>query len=149
MVELSSHSVQETARIAARVAAHLVSGDVVGLSGDLGTGKTRFVEGACRALGYEGRVRSPSYTLLNVYRAAMPIRHFDLYRWQADGAARELAEWEEMMEEPGVTFIEWAERVGEQLPERTLWVALAHAGGDRRTLTLSGPPGRRIWEPTA
>lgn len=141
-IELPSDSVAATARIAACVAEHLAPGDVVALSGELGAGKTRFVEGACRALGYHGRVRSPSYTLLNVYRGHCPMHHLDLYRLEGSVREDELAEWEELMDGPGVTFIEWAERLGDWLPGRAVRVLLMHANGDRRRVRVSAPAER-------
>jgi len=128
-----------TADLAARLAACLSAGDVVALTGDLGTGKTRFVEGAARALGYAGRVRSPSFTLLHVYRGRLALFHFDLYRWTPDDREAERAEWEEYLEGDGVTFLEWAERWGGELPERTVHVRLFHEGECRRRIEITGP----------
>lgn len=142
VIRLFSRSVAETARVAACVAAHLRPGDVVALTGDLGTGKTRFVEGACRELGYAGRVRSPSYTLLNVYRGALPIHHLDLYRWDVGAAEVEAAEWEELMDGSGVVFVEWAEHLAGRLPARSLRVQLEHVGENERRLRIEVPAGR-------
>lgn len=132
-----TRSEEETRQAAARVAALLGPGDIVALVGDLGTGKTRFVKGACRALGYAGRVRSPSYTLLNIYRARCPVYHFDLYRWDPAGGDRELGEWEEWMTGDGISFIEWADRLEGNLPGEALVVTLRHAGGSRRRLEFA------------
>ncbi len=142
MIELAIVTENEagTREAAARGAAVLAGGDLVALLGELGSGKTRFVEGACRALGYAGRVRSPTFTLLQVYRGRLPIYHFDLYRWDAAASGDELEEWQELMDGEGVSFIEWADRLGAALPERALRVHCAHAGGDRRRFTFSGFP---------
>ncbi len=134
----------ETRKVAARVAALLVPGDVLALIGELGTGKTRFVEGACRVLGYDGRVRSPSFTLLNIYRGRCPIYHFDLYRWEPAGRGLELGEWEELMEGEGISFIEWADHLEGRLPERSLALHLQHEGGTRRRLEFTGPQRRLV-----
>ncbi len=142
VIRLLSRSVAQTAAAAACVASHLGPGDVVALMGELGAGKTRFVEGACRALGYAGRVRSPSYTLLNMYRATLPVHHLDLYRWEAAGAELEAAEWEELMDGPGVVFVEWAERLGSRLPPRAVRVLLEHAGEQERRLRIEVPADR-------
>ena len=142
VVRLLSRSVAQTSAAAACVARHLGPGDVVALTGELGAGKTRFVEGACRALGYGGRVRSPSYTLLNIYRAALTVHHLDLYRWEAAGAELEAAEWEELMDGSGVVFVEWAERLGPRLPTRAVRVFLEHAGEQERRLRIEVPSGR-------
>lgn len=139
-IDIVSRDEGETRQLAARLATVLEPGDVVALIGELGSGKTRFVEGACRGLGYAGRVRSPTYMLLNIYRAARPLYHFDLYRWDRSRGDAELAEWEEWMDGDGITFIEWADRLGEALPARAIVVRLAHAGERERRVTLSAPP---------
>jgi tRNA threonylcarbamoyladenosine biosynthesis protein TsaE len=131
-----------TAQCARRLARCLQPGDVVALIGPLGSGKTRFVAAACGELGVRGRVRSPSYTLLNVYRGRMPVYHFDLYRWEAAGRDAELAEWEEYAAGEGVSFIEWAERLGPALAPEALIVRLAYAGETGRAIELEAPPGR-------
>jgi len=133
----------ETLALAERIAAELRPGDVIALCGDLGAGKTRFVAGAARGLGYAGRVRSPTFTLLNVYAGRCPIYHFDLYRWDPRRSGDEVDEWREWMEGAGVSFIEWAARLGRDLPARALGVHLAHAGGTRRSLRLRVAPERR------
>ncbi len=137
-----SRSPEATRRLASRLVTHLLPGAIVALIGELGTGKTRFVEGAARELGYAGRVRSPSYTLLNIYRARLPIYHFDLYRWEAAGADEELEEWEEIMDGDGVSFIEWAERLADRLPPRAVSVYLEHAGETERRIRVAWPGER-------
>jgi len=137
-----SEGEEETRELAARLAAELGAGDVVALTGELGTGKTRFVEGACRALGYAGRVRSPSFTLLNIYRGRLPLHHLDLYRWELGGREAEAAEWREFLDGEGVSFIEWAEHLGGELPARAIRVSLFHAGGSRRRIEIAAPAGR-------
>lgn len=135
-VDITTASEAQTAALADRIARQLQAGDVVALCGDLGTGKTRFVAGACRALGYAGRVRSPSYTLLNIYRGACAIYHFDLYRWDAHTREDEIEEWLELMEGDGVSFIEWAERMPPEYLGGALVIRLRHAGETRRRLTI-------------
>jgi len=138
----ASASADETRRIAAALAGTLGARDVVGLIGELGSGKTCFVEGACRALGYAGRVRSPSFTLLNIYRGSRPLYHFDLYRWDPGAHAAECAEWQELMDGDGVSFVEWADRGAELLPGHALILSLRYAGENARQLGLSAPPER-------
>ncbi len=126
-----------TMRLAGRLMRESHPGDVVALVGDLGAGKTRFVEGAARALGYRGRVRSPSFTLLNIYRAALPIYHFDLYRWEPATQGVEWEEWEERIDGEGVSLIEWADRLESRIPSRALLVSIAHAGDESRLVTVA------------
>ncbi len=133
-----SHGEAGTCALAAFLLSDPRRGDVVALVGDLGAGKTRFVEGACRALGYAGRVRSPSYTLLNVYQARrLPVYHFDLYRWEASRQEIEWEEWEERIDGEGISFIEWADRLGAALPARSLIVTIEPRSAESRAITVA------------
>lgn len=110
-------SVEQTERLGEALAAGLAPGDVVVLTGPLGSGKTRFVAGLARGLGISSRVRSPSFTLLNEYRGRLALFHLDLYRLEApdmDGLGLE-----ELVER-GVLVAEW----GEKLPGGTRAEAL-------------------------
>jgi len=139
MLRIISNSETTTANIAAALARSLSPGDVVALIGDLGTGKTRLAEGTARALGYQGRVRSPTFTLLNVYQGDLPIYHFDLYRL-ADGLSDlELDEWSEYFEGDGITIVEWAERLGEDLPAGAWVIHLFYVDERTRRFELTGP----------
>src|SRR5215831_9627617 len=106
-----SASPRETEEVAARLAVRLAPGDVVYVSGELGSGKTTFVRGACRALGVDARVTSPTYTIGNRYDG---ISHLDLYRFE------QLAEADWGALEPyfenAIVFVEWPERAGGRLP---------------------------------
>jgi tRNA threonylcarbamoyladenosine biosynthesis protein TsaE len=135
-MELTSSSPEETERIAARLAEVLRPGDVVTVSGELGTGKTTFVRGACRALGVEGPVTSPTFTVGHRYRGRVDVSHLDLYRFEGVSPA----EWGDL--EPyfdgALCFVEWPEAAGEELPRPRVRVTLKHAGGDRRLISLDG-----------
>jgi tRNA threonylcarbamoyladenosine biosynthesis protein TsaE len=135
MVELESASAEETERAAAALASRLEPGDVVLVSGELGTGKTTFVRGACRALGVEGPVTSPTFTIGHRYGGRMAVSHLDLYRF--DGMSD--AEWGDLEPyfEEAVAFVEWPDAGREYLPPAAADVVLAHLGGDRRLLTIS------------
>lgn len=104
MTELS-RSEAETFALAAKLVSQLAPGDVVLLSGELGAGKTTFVRGALRALGWEGPVRSPTFSLVNEFATDPPVLHLDLYRLEK---AEDLGLAERMPE--CVTFVEWWER---------------------------------------
>src|SRR5712691_13385960 len=103
--ELASASPEETERIAGTLARELVSGDVVTVSGELGSGKTTFVRGACRALGVTVPVTSPTYTIGHRYEGRVPISHLDLYRFVGVSAA----EWGDLEPyfEDAIVFVEW------------------------------------------
>jgi tRNA threonylcarbamoyladenosine biosynthesis protein TsaE len=133
-MELRSSSPEETERIAARLATELRPGDVITVSGELGTGKTTFVRGACRALGVEGPVTSPTFTIGHRYRGEMDVSHLDLYRFEGVSPA----EWGDL--EPyfdgALCFVEWPEAAGDGLPRPRVRVELRHAGGDARLVSL-------------
>ncbi len=139
MLTIYSRSEAETASIARALAGSLAGGDVVALIGDLGSGKTRFVEGACRALGYNGRVRSPTFTLLNIYQGNQVLHHFDLYRLSNGLTDQELDEWEEIFSGDGISFVEWAERLGKDLPPGAWVIHLYYESEQERRFEISGP----------
>ena len=130
-------SPEETEQVAARLAATLATGDVVTVSGELGSGKTTFVRGACRALGVEDRVTSPTFTIGHRYRGgATDVSHLDLYRFR-DVSAAEWGDLEPYFED-AIVFVEWPEAGLDALPPRRATVSLRHAGEDRRLITIDG-----------
>ncbi len=110
MATFISHNPEETEALGRKLAERLASGAVVGLTGDLGAGKTRLVQGLARGLGVHGRVQSPTFALVNAHQdGRLPLYHLDLYR--LDTLAQILgAGLEEYLAPDGVTVIEWAER---------------------------------------
>ena len=133
-MRLESSSPAETERLGAALAAELVPGDVVTVSGELGAGKTTFVRGACRALGVEQPVSSPTYTIGHRYAAAVPVAHLDLYRVRGLGAE----EWGDL--EPyfdgTIAFVEWPEHAGAWLPPVRATVTLAHLDESHRRVSI-------------
>ncbi|NLH49141.1 MAG: tRNA (adenosine(37)-N6)-threonylcarbamoyltransferase complex ATPase subunit type 1 TsaE [Myxococcales bacterium] len=130
MGRLETHSENETRALAARLAGLLRPGDVLALVGDLGAGKTRFVQGLARGLGVpeDVPVTSPTFTLLATFRQGrLPLFHFDLYRLaNEDDLARIGAE--EYLWGEGVAAVEWAERAPKMMPDETLWIHFSFAG---------------------
>jgi tRNA threonylcarbamoyladenosine biosynthesis protein TsaE len=122
--------------VAARLAADLHPGDVVTVSGELGSGKTTFVRGACRALGVEGAVTSPTYTIGHRYKGCVDVSHLDLFRFRGVSAA----EWGDL--EPyfddAVVFIEWPEAGAGVLPTPRVEVELEHGEEGHRLVTIRG-----------
>jgi tRNA threonylcarbamoyladenosine biosynthesis protein TsaE len=136
-MELETASPEETEAIGAALAAELEPGDVVTVSGELGSGKTTFVRGACWALGVEAPVTSPTYTVGNRYLGRVPVSHLDLYRFQGFSSA----EWGDL--EPyfddAVAFVEWPEAAVDSLPRPRVAVTLRHVSAERRGVTLAAP----------
>ena len=135
MIDLRSSSPEETERIAAALAGELELGDVVTVAGDLGTGKTTFVLGACRALGVTVPVTSPTYTIGNRYGGRVQVSHLDLYRF----ASMSEAEWGDLESyfEDAVVFVEWPEAGMQFLPAPRAEIRLQHAGETLRLIRLS------------
>jgi tRNA threonylcarbamoyladenosine biosynthesis protein TsaE len=132
---LETTSARETEHLAARLAVRLAPGDVVLVSGELGSGKTTFVRGACRALGVTEPVTSPTFTIGHRYGATeTTVSHLDLYRFRGLSEA----EWGDL--EPyfddAIAFVEWPDAGAGVLPASRARVELVHAGGDRRRVRV-------------
>ena len=126
-----------TERVGAALACALSGGMVVTLSGDLGAGKTTLVRGTLRALGWEGPVKSPTYSLVEYYEvSSLYFYHFDFYRF-ADPGEWETAGLADYFRRDSVCIVEWPERVGGLLPLPDLSIVLAHAGDGRDVSAIS------------
>ena len=133
----------QTEALAAELATDLQAGDVVLVSGDLGAGKTTFVRGACRALGVEGPVTSPTFTIARRYEdGRVPVSHLDLYRL-AGAAGEDPALLEDELGPGRVAFVEWPDAYAPPLAGAHVVarVTLAHAGGDERDVTIERTGG--------
>jgi tRNA threonylcarbamoyladenosine biosynthesis protein TsaE len=134
-VRCRSTSPEETQAIANLLTPALLPGDVVALSGDLGAGKTCFVQGAARALGVTDRVTSPSFVLVKEYKGAFPILHLDVYRLSNLQELTDLG-YEEFLDPAGIVFIEWGDAVGPLLPEDYLEVSIRRSIDEDRLIDL-------------
>src|SRR5687768_18401024 len=114
-MRIDSDSAAATEEAAARLAERLRPGDAVLVSGELGSGKTTFVRGACRALGVADPVTSPTFTIGHRYRGRVDVSHLDLFRFQGVSPA----EWGDLEPyfEDAVVFVEWPEAGKGVLPE--------------------------------
>ena len=117
MFEYKSISPQKTAMLATKIADMLKPGTVICLNGDLGAGKTLFVQNLARALGVQGDVTSPTFNLMNVYEGKMKIFHFDLYRLEQEYELEEIGFYDYVEETDGLVLIEWAEKFVDCLPD--------------------------------
>jgi tRNA threonylcarbamoyladenosine biosynthesis protein TsaE len=137
-MEVISAAPAETEALAAALARELRVGDVVTVSGELGSGKTTFVRGACRALGVEVPVTSPTFTIGHRYPAEpVDVAHLDLYRFQGFSAA-EWGDLEPYFQET-ICFVEWPEAAAGALPPVRVEVRLSHIDRARRLITLRSP----------
>jgi tRNA threonylcarbamoyladenosine biosynthesis protein TsaE len=126
----------QTEALAARLATALEPGDLVLVSGELGAGKTTFVRGACRALGINGPVTSPTFTIGRRYEGRVPVSHLDLYRL-GDLADEDPGLLADYLAPDRVAFVEWPEAGGAALGDPVARVKLTHLGGDSREVTIA------------
>lgn len=131
-MEVFSRSPDQTRRIGMRLGGALRAGDVVCLQGDLGAGKTTFVQGIARGWGSQDSVSSPTFIIVNVYRRGDEARlfHMDAYRLDSTPEVEEL-DLDAMISQ-GPLLIEWPERMDGLVPHERLWVSLKHTGEDER-----------------
>lgn len=135
-----SRSPEETKKIAGSFAAGLHPGDVVCLSGDLGAGKTAFVQGLAEGLGIEEYVNSPTFTIVNEYEAGIPLYHFDVYRIDDSDELYEIG-YEEYIDGDGVTVIEWPQKIIDILPLQRYDIEILKEDADEnsRLIRISEP----------
>jgi tRNA threonylcarbamoyladenosine biosynthesis protein TsaE len=134
-LEERTSSPGETEEVGARIAAGLAPGDVVLVSGELGSGKTTLIRGACRELGVTEPVTSPTFTIGQRYRGRVPVTHLDLYR--LDGLQDEdPGLLDDYLTDDAVAFVEWPLRAAPMLDRIALRVELTHRGGDERLVTV-------------
>ncbi len=143
---LSTSSPAETEAAGAELAAGLAPGDAVLVEGELGAGKTTFVRGACRELGVDGVVTSPTFTIGQRYRGRVPVSHVDLFRVSdLEGEDPDLLA--DYLGPDAVAFVEWPETGVEAiagLARIAARVRIEHAGGDRREVWIQrAGAGRR------
>jgi len=148
-LDLVTSSREETQALAESIAALLTGGDVVSLTGDLGAGKTAFVQGAARGLGVREPVLSPTFTLVREYQGGRPVYHLDVYRLERMQDVLDLG-FDEMLDAGHVVFIEWGDAIGALLPESHLRVELSIPPGDGSTRFVAvdahGPTWAPRWE---
>ena len=138
MIIFHSHSPTQTRKIGENIGHLLKAGDVVALTGDLGTGKTTLVKGIAKGLGVrdEEKVLSPSFVLIHEYDGHKKIYHIDWYRLEhVEGADARLAE--ECFSQEAVTLIEWAERGKDFLPKEHIEIRLEHKSPEERVIKVS------------
>lgn len=131
--------------LGARVAEHLRSGDVLLLSGDLGAGKTQLTKGIGAGLGVVEPVTSPTFNILLVHEARVPLNHFDLYRLDRADQLEDI-DYFGTLESGAVSVVEWGDRFGEAAPPDGVSIGITIEGDEDRRVTVAplGPRGREI-----
>lgn len=134
-----THSEEETKAFASRLAERLQPGDVITLEGDLGAGKTTFTKGLASGLGIWRVVNSPTFTIIKEYAGDMPLYHMDVYRLEESD---EDLGFDEYFEGEGVTVVEWATFIEDQLPDTYITISIKRIDEEERAITLT-PYGDR------
>ena len=128
---------EDTAALAALLAAWARPGAVIALDGDLGAGKTHFSQSFAKAIGVKDVVNSPTFTIIKEYEGeSMPLYHMDVYRL-SQAEADELG-LDDYFYGAGVTLVEWASLIPDLLPAERLALEIEHAGGDERIIRATG-----------
>ncbi|WP_243388521.1 tRNA (adenosine(37)-N6)-threonylcarbamoyltransferase complex ATPase subunit type 1 TsaE [Bacillus kexueae] len=141
--EIISNGPEETAKIASSLADRLKKGDVITLEGDLGAGKTTFTKALAKGLGINRTVNSPTFTIIKEYtEGRLPLYHMDVYRM--DDSEEDLG-FDEYFEADGVTVVEWARIIQDQLPVSRLEISIHHIENNKRKIVLE-PIGERYSE---
>ena len=135
MATFISNSVEETESFGRQFAGNIQPGDVLALTGELGSGKTQFVKGLCAALECGATVTSPTFTLIHEYSGGrLPIYHFDFFRIEDRRSAERLG-LDEYFFGDGVSVVEWADRFPDLIPENARWISFETKSESRRAIT--------------
>jgi tRNA threonylcarbamoyladenosine biosynthesis protein TsaE len=142
-IEIISESADQTLEIARLIGGKLRKGDVLALSGELGSGKTCFTGGLARGLGVDEKyqITSPTFTLINEYPARCKLYHFDVYRLNSYSEFEDLG-YEEYFCSDGVVVIEWAEKIVQILPADTFFISFKYLDENRRKIIIKGSKSR-------
>ena len=148
MLTCVTHSPEETAHLAGTIGKIIREGTVICLDGELGVGKTLFVRALARTLGVESDVTSPTFNLMNIYEAACPIVHFDLYRIASEEELEDIGFFEYAEATEGIVLIEWAEKFPNAMPADHLSVRIEALNDEERQFTFvaKGKRSRALLE---
>lgn len=134
---------EATFRLGETIGRCLKKGDIIALSGDLGSGKTCFTQGIAKGLDVLAayNVTSPTFTLMNEYPGRLKLYHLDVYRLSGPRDIEEIG-YEDYFYGPGVIVIEWAEKVEQLVPEYGIWIFFRHLEENTREIIICGPEER-------
>lgn len=138
-VTVYSHGEEETLTIGTIMGMILKAGDVVGLSGELGVGKTCITRGIAHGIGVSRHyhITSPTFTLVNEYPGRIPLYHMDMYRLCDSSEVHEVG-FDDYLEGKGVVVVEWAEKIADMLPAHAFHVVIEHCNENKRKLGIEG-----------
>lgn len=132
---LTTNSEKETMDFGEFLGRHTFDGLFIALTGDLGAGKTHFVQGLAKGMGIEGVVGSPTFTIMNYYDGPIPLKHFDFYRLHSEEDLWNIG-WEEYGD-GGVVVVEWADMFPSLIPEEAIHIHITLSGENERNIRIS------------
>ncbi len=140
-MKYTSHSPEDTEKIAYTLSSKLSGGEIITLDGDLGAGKTAFVRGLARGLGITDIVASPTFTIVNEYRKGnIPLFHFDVYRISSSDEMYDIG-WEEYISQGAVVVVEWSVNVDELFDDSCIRINISKdlsVSEDYREISVEG-----------
>jgi len=136
---IQTNSPQETVAFSRSVALELKPGTVLCLEGQLGSGKTTFIKGLAEGLGlkHPEQVKSPTFVLMHIYKAKIPIYHFDCYRLNTREELEDIGFQDFVNDPQAISCVEWAEKAGDLIPPTARHIRFEILGASRRRITLS------------
>ena len=146
MMQITTHSADETQALGQKLASRLAPGDVIAYFGDLGAGKTAFTRGLAQGLGITDPVTSPTYTIVNEYLSGrIPLFHFDMYRLSSSDELFDIG-WEDYLSRGGVCAVEWSENVEDALQD-AIRVTIEKDADEPDTCHITITGGPRFEDP--
>ncbi|MFS0784412.1 tRNA (adenosine(37)-N6)-threonylcarbamoyltransferase complex ATPase subunit type 1 TsaE [Bacillus sp. 1P06AnD] len=142
IIEINTHSPEETSALSMRIGERVQPGMVITLEGDLGAGKTLFTKGLAKGMGITRNVNSPTFTIIKEYMGRLPLYHMDVYRVEDE---YEDLGFDDYFEGNGVTVVEWAHLIADQLPDELLAIHIQYIDETNRKITFK-PVGDRYVE---
>ena len=142
MMQITTHSADETQALGQKLASRLAPGDVIAYFGDLGAGKTAFTRGLAQGLGITDPVTSPTYTIVNEYLSGrIPLFHFDMYRLSSSDELFDIG-WEDYLSRGGVCAVEWSENVEDAFYGDEVVVRFEKLGPTTRRIIITEGSGK-------
>jgi tRNA threonylcarbamoyladenosine biosynthesis protein TsaE len=142
-IQITTYNADETFALGLSIGEKLKEGDILALSGELGSGKTCFTGGLARGLGVstDYQITSPTFTLINEYPARVTLYHFDIYRLSGIADLDDLG-YEEYFSGNGVVVIEWAEKIAQIIPQTAFFISFEYLDDNKRKIKIRSLTGR-------
>lgn len=137
-MEKTTKSAEETKKLAKKLSKRLKGGEILALTGELGSGKTTFVQGLSGGLGVKEKITSPTFILLNLHEAkkGLKLAHFDLYRLDTVKDLESIGAGDYLGKKNIISVIEWAEKMKKHLPKETTWIKFEHIDENTREISI-------------